>query len=272
MRKKCSFSVSTFALFDLPLREAIERLVDDGWKSIEIVCEKEHAEILYWSDKQLGWLRDLGLQKGIAWSLHAPVSRCNPAAPSGLIRVETYDKIQRSLHVAKELRCSHVVMHPGKVGNHQDEKECYDGIQHLIQFLQPLLEEISGTRTVLALENVAPYPGLLGWNVIHLLSVCHEIASSQLGLIYDIGHAHLSHPGNSLQSLKLVYPYLVGVHISDNFGETDDHLAVGEGNIPFKQIVSFLKDNRFKGSWIIETGNLEDAHVSVERLQSFLNL
>ncbi len=44
------------------------------------------------------------------------------------------------------------------------------------------------------------------------------------------------------------------VHLSDNYGYQDDHLAPGEGNTPIKELVKVLKDNGFKGKMIVEPG------------------
>ncbi len=44
------------------------------------------------------------------------------------------------------------------------------------------------------------------------------------------------------------------VHLVDNFGYQDDHLAPGEGNTPIKKMVKALKDNGYKGELIVEPG------------------
>ncbi len=44
------------------------------------------------------------------------------------------------------------------------------------------------------------------------------------------------------------------VHIDDNYGYHDDHLAPGEGNAPIKEMVRTLKENGYNGELIIEPG------------------
>ncbi len=44
------------------------------------------------------------------------------------------------------------------------------------------------------------------------------------------------------------------VHLDDNYGYHDDHLAPGEGNAPIKEMVQALKDNGYKGELIVEPG------------------
>jgi len=44
------------------------------------------------------------------------------------------------------------------------------------------------------------------------------------------------------------------VHLDDNFGYHDDHLAPGEGNTPITRMVKAMKDNGYKGELIVEPG------------------
>tara|TARA_Y100000310_G_C20704331_1_gene833705 strand:- start:32074 stop:34224 length:2151 start_codon:yes stop_codon:yes gene_type:complete len=44
------------------------------------------------------------------------------------------------------------------------------------------------------------------------------------------------------------------VHIDDNYGYQDDHLAPGEGNTPVKEMIKILKENGYKGELIVEPG------------------
>ncbi len=44
------------------------------------------------------------------------------------------------------------------------------------------------------------------------------------------------------------------VHIDDNYGYHDDHLAPGEGNTPIREMIKVLKDSGYKGEMIVEPG------------------
>ncbi|HLD00544.1 MAG TPA: TIM barrel protein [Candidatus Nanoarchaeia archaeon] len=44
------------------------------------------------------------------------------------------------------------------------------------------------------------------------------------------------------------------VHIDDNYGYHDDHLAPGEGNAPVREMIETLKKNGYKGELIVEPG------------------
>jgi len=44
------------------------------------------------------------------------------------------------------------------------------------------------------------------------------------------------------------------LHLVDNYGYQDDHLAPGQGNTPIREIVKKLKEKGFKGKMIVEPG------------------
>jgi sugar phosphate isomerase/epimerase len=60
----------------------------------------------------------------------------------------------------------------------------------------------------------------------------------------------------------------INVHLHDNLGERDQHLAVGEGNIDFKKVLSALSD--YQGRFVIEARSLKEAVVSRDRLTAIL--
>lgn len=44
------------------------------------------------------------------------------------------------------------------------------------------------------------------------------------------------------------------VHLDDNYGYNDEHLAPGEGNAPITEMIKTLKENGYKGELIVEPG------------------
>ncbi|MBU0470970.1 MAG: hypothetical protein KKA62_06060 [Nanoarchaeota archaeon] len=44
------------------------------------------------------------------------------------------------------------------------------------------------------------------------------------------------------------------IHLVDNYGYQDDHLAPGEGNAPVREMIKVLKENGYKGEMIFEPG------------------
>ena len=62
-------------------------------------------------------------------------------------------------------------------------------------------------------------------------------------LTLDTGHANIGNPGGRriLEFIEKFGHRIGHLHVSDNFGERDDHIPLGAGNIDFVKIVSELK-------------------------------
>ena len=62
-------------------------------------------------------------------------------------------------------------------------------------------------------------------------------------LTLDTGHANIGNPGGRriLEFIEKFGHRIGHLHVSDNFGERDDHIPLGAGNIDFVKIVNELK-------------------------------
>jgi sugar phosphate isomerase/epimerase len=80
----------------------------------------------------------------------------------------------------------------------------------------------------------------------------------------DVGHTHL----NRVLEEFLVSKGPLHVHLHDNNGSCDDHIAMGAGSIDFPRIIPRLPRN---ASWIIEVQKLEAFDESVRFVRGTWN-
>ncbi len=79
-------------------------------------------------------------------------------------------------------------------------------------------------------------------------------ALPNVGLHLDIGHANLQTRKSNTESLLARYgSRLRHVHLSDNKGKSDDHLAIGAGTIDWKRELRALKASGYDGTITLET-------------------
>ena len=58
------------------------------------------------------------------------------------------------------------------------------------------------------------------------------------------------------QTEDLAKAKIIGnVHLADNYGYQDEHLAPGQGNTPIKDMVKILKKHNYKGAYTVECGS-----------------
>ena len=75
-----------------------------------------------------------------------------------------------------------------------------------------------------------------------------------VGLHLDVGHANLGTRKSHTASLLSRYgDRLRHVHLSDNKGRTDDHLAIGAGTIDWKRELKAVKSTGYNGFITLET-------------------
>jgi sugar phosphate isomerase/epimerase len=270
MTARNGFAISTYALSDKPLQQAVEQLIDGGWKAIEIMCEGGHEELLDWSEERLAWLQRAGIENGIRWSIHAPITGCNPAAADAGERVASLRLLMLTMRIAEQLACSYIVLHPGEVEGDAQAGGNEEAAPRVAGFLLELLKATEGSQVVIGLENVPPYPGLLGTDAAFLERVVRLAGSRRVRIVFDVGHAHLTGEGQCLRALRQLLPEVAAVHLSDNYGEHDDHLALGKGGVPIEAAVALLQESGFNGAWVLEMRNVPDALASAQWLNNKL--
>jgi sugar phosphate isomerase/epimerase len=78
-------------------------------------------------------------------------------------------------------------------------------------------------------------------------------ALPDVGLHLDIGHANIRAPKSHTTGLLQRYgERLAHVHLSDNKGRGDDHLAIGAGSIDWKRELRALKASGYDGTITLE--------------------
>ena len=117
-------------------------------------------------------------------------------------------------------------------------------------------------RNVAAFERLVPIAdslgiGLMVENVegdtaVSLASILDALPS--FGLHLDIGHANIGTRKSHAPGLIAAYaPRLCHVHLSDNKGKSDDHLAIGAGTIAWRSEIRALKSSGYDGTITLET-------------------
>ncbi|MDI4648652.1 sugar phosphate isomerase/epimerase family protein [Cohnella hashimotonis] len=276
MTAQFKYAVSTYALMELPLQEAVDALLEGPWNAIEVMCEGPHGELLDWPAERLARLRDAGKARGISWSLHAPITGLNPAAHEAGEARAAAAALERTLDVAERLDARYIVLHPG-VAEGEAIGRAEAGHREALavrvaDMLKRALEASGDSRVAIGLENVPPYPGLLGTDVEFLLRVAELTSSPRVGVVFDTGHAHMMGEGRCLAALRQALPRLIGLHLSDNGGDSDEHLRLGAGTIPLSEAIGLLRAAGYAGAWTLEMRSLPDAVMSAawlaERLRA----
>jgi len=105
-----------------------------------------------------------------------------------------------------------------------------------------------------------------------------KAAKEKIGMNLDVGHLNMFKEKGFTDTdiatqVKEVAPYIKHMHLTDNFGYSDEHLYPGQGNVPFKEIFTELKKLRpeidKEVKMISETGGVEARHFGGRSAHAF---
>ncbi len=250
--------VSTYALFDRSLGVAIYKLRKFPLDFVEIMSEGYHVLDKYNYRFHLEYLESYGMKNII----HAPFSDLNLAALNEKLRRVTLEIICETLEIAHEMGSLLVVLHPGHYSPLSLKfSNAYEKVhKRSLEEIDKVSERI-GIKV--ALENMPKFPILDGQTAGRI----HElIDGTNLYVTFDVGHLYTV-TDDFAEFIEVLKDKIIHVHLHDNDGGNDSHLALGEGTIPWDDVLRLLPKNV---TWSLEVRSLDDFKKSFEFLKSYL--
>ncbi len=228
--------VSSFAAIRQPLSEIEGELLGLG-VGVEVMCEPPHA-----------WPAPVPWSNGPLLSLHVPILGINIASTNPGIRNESVAQVLGVISEAARLGASGVVVHPG-IPPFDEIFPRERGLPYAIESLCRCAEAAAASGVEVYLENMpdiamakgGPKVGhrfIYGTSYEELRQIYESVGHPSLRLCLDLGHAYLA--GRQTLDALLRDPDVVHVHVNDNNGWRDDHLAWGDGEI--SRIVDLARD------------------------------
>ena len=97
--------------------------------------------------------------------------------------------------------------------------------------------------------------------------IIDRVGHPDLGMCLDLGHAHCYSNHSAAEWAGVLKPYIRHVHLHDNQGVKDEHLALGEGSVPWKEVLGILADAQPDLSCTIECSSEEAIRRSLQALE-----
>lgn len=209
-------------------------------------------------ERVLNFLRD----NSISCTMHAPYLDLSPGAIEDSVRKIALERFLRTVSVANILKPVSIVFHPNwdhwKYEDDAEEwlKNSRDTFSQVLESLHP--------QIFLVFENVYDQ------NPEILLKLRKDLNPERVGFCFDTGH-FLNFSTIRLEEwLDKIKNYLIEIHLHDNMGERDEHLAIGDGIFPFHDLFLYLKENSLSPLLTIEAHSFENFIKSERRLREIL--
>lgn len=260
MNKRLGFS--SLAFYEDSLETALSWGKENNFGLLEIVAENNHT-----IDKEtLPKVKELISSYELDYTMHSPFSDINISSLNKAIRKESIKQVKYSIFAVNELGGKMLTFHPGRHAS-----ATYKSREKTKKILFDSLKEISDYNkdyeVTISLENMPDTfitTMRVSQEVLEVLS--HE---NTFGIKHTMDVGHLK--TNNVDIDKYIHDlknYLVHIHLHDNFGEFDNHLPLGEGNINLPKIFKVIEEIKYPGRIILEMTKAEDILKSREFLRN----
>ncbi len=244
-----NISLSTGCFYSRPIFDVLDEIRDSGFESIEVCSFPAHLDYHDKEDVARAGekLRTLGIRPV---SFHAPfadkidITDLDPA-----VRAAAVHELLTACDAAAVMGVRNMVLHPGpEREGRPPEHEFLDRMKNAAQSLNIVAERCCKQGVHLVLENMLPH--LLFGHINDMLYLLGSIKNCEVGACLDTGHAFLARElGTVVHKLS---GHLHLVHVNDNRGDRDEHLAPGEGHIDWAWFVYELRRYHFSGTLVLE--------------------
>jgi sugar phosphate isomerase/epimerase len=202
---------------------------------------------------------EIAASTDLALSVHAPYSDLNLASLNYPIWRESVRQVLACIDGAAGLT-DRVTVHPGylspmgkllpgRVWSLQKEALAEIGRYAEDRGVRVFLENMGGLKEVLC-----RFPD-------EILGMIDGVEN--VGFTLDMGHAHTV---GQVREFLGVLPQVNHMHVHDNHGSADQHLALGEGTIPWEEVGRAVA-REYRGIVVVEGRSLEEARESLAVLR-----
>jgi sugar phosphate isomerase/epimerase len=176
-------------------------------------------------------------ERGLTVTIHSPFTDLSPGSPDPEVRMTTRRRFEQVLQVVPVFRPKTVVCHAG-----YDEKR-YLEMRHAwigksLEMWSWLGEQVRREGASLMLENVYEH------NPEDIRILFENLRDHGVGFCLDTGHQAAFGRCSLEHWVETLGPYLGQLHVHDNSGGKDEHLALGRGRIDFRMLFKRLGDMR----------------------------
>ena len=241
---------STLCKIGSGLSETVDEMIRFGGDGIELMLDGGAWDGFENRGRELAAMLRA---RPAAYTVHMPVWDINLTSENAQARKAALRTCEDSIAFASLIRAEHVVLHPGFCYAPVFDKRAARAVEELCRF-----DEAYGVP--LLVENVG--------NASTSIFTEREFArfiegfGGKVGCLLDIGHANFC-GWEIAEDISRLRPFLDAVHLHDNGGDSDSHLPIGEGGVPWDAVFTALKTCRPDLRLILEY----DIGTPPERLQ-----
>jgi len=200
-----------------------------------------HPELYFSGDdadsvtpERLDQIREEMNRRAFQPTFHAPFYDLNPGAHDAKVRQVAGDRYHWALDLGKKFGARHVILHPG-YGPWVLKKDFGNWLTRARPVLDQVVEKARSLGLKIAFENI--YDD--SWNELAELIGCYP--ADIVGVCFDVGHFNIFSEKPMAKWLDVLGPRIFELHLHDNLGAEDLHIAIGDGSVKFAPLIQWLR-------------------------------
>lgn len=176
-------------------------------------------------------------EAGLRTTLHGPWMDLSPGSSDPVVRAFTQWRFEQMLELVPVFRPKTVVCHAGY------DKKRYGflweaWLENSIKSWTRVAQRIKDEESTLMLENVYEHePSEIG-------PLLENLRDQGVGFCLDTGHHRVFSHAPLETWVEALKGFLGQIHLHDNKGLSDEHLALGKGDIDFQGLLMLIKEER----------------------------
>lgn len=172
-------------------------------------------------------------KKGLGVSFHGPFADLAAGSSDSKIRSISRQRFEQVLGLVPIFQPKTVVCHTGfETFRHGYMKQQWT--ENSLPIWSWFSKELKALGSLLVLENVFEK------TPTEFLPVFKTLPKTDVGFCLDVGHQSAFSRSTLKEWLDILGPYLRQLHLHDNDGTFDSHLALGKGRVDFRTVFNFL--------------------------------
>lgn len=260
-----------FNVYQKPIEECIDYAHEHDIHHLELDLNAKHSQLHTFTPERIETIKQEAAKTSIKLGLHTPVDF--NLAGNLFLRRPYIKTLKKCLTLAQQINACYLTCH---IGHFHDAKpwpwQRRKMLQRVVNSIQSVIER-DDNEVVISLENAV---STNRESEVHHLGDCIEdfeflfskLPSDRVGMCLDVGHANMN--CGPLTYLEYLGDRIRHVHFHDNHGINDEHLCVGEGTVPWKELALKLKQKHKSILCVSECFN-QPPHVSISRFQEFFS-
>jgi sugar phosphate isomerase/epimerase len=243
---KPKIGVSMLYCLGEPFNTMVQRLATVETSYVEVVDDGLHAL----NKKRVATLNEAAESRSLKFTVHCPFADINVSSSSKLMLNASLKRLRQSMAYANQLNAQLFVLHSGLQSGISPFYPGKDWEQN-VQSIRLLHKTATEHGLTVAIENLPQKYGSIMKTPEDFKRLYQETSLNDVGIVLDVGHANLE--AQTEPFLKQLPDKIWHMHLSDNLGEQDQHLGIGNGKIDWQQFARTLKKIGYDKTIMIES-------------------